>query len=454
MRIGHLVDGGQGFWVSFDPRGPTGYHTRYWDENNEPCNFTQLQGKVKVDKELELSNFTARKKTTANKPQILKQKLLIRKIYLQEGVLYEGNVEEIEAVQAEKDRLQGSRRKKAKLKSGITKNTTPKKPKIIEQNSKSIFDMFKDDACNLPTSPHTLKKLRASWKKLILVSMATSSRPVLHEYTMKDQSTANALGRRSMRIGKLMDSGQNFWVSYDKREKGDYPKYWNDDGKAMSSTALKGKIEYAKGLELSHFSAMKKTKANVPQNEKRKQLINKIYRQEGRLYEGDYAEIEAAQAAKHASSTGTRKKAGKATSKTTKVTKTPEDDSSSLLEKLYTDASSLPATEECVKRLQTAIWERTPKAVLPTTVLLQALGEAHATGKRNATSCIAYMRWQISRAESSAVPPEDGEDESSEEDEEEEEVEDDEEEDDDEDTEGYLAADEDNEETEGNEGDE
>ena len=98
---------------------------------------------------------------------MLKQKLLIRKVYLQGGALYEGNVDEIEAVQAEKDQLQGSRRKKAKLKSGITKNTTPKKPKIIEQDSKSILDMFKDDACNLPTSPHSLKKLRASWKKFL-----------------------------------------------------------------------------------------------------------------------------------------------------------------------------------------------------------------------------------------------------------------------------------------------
>ena len=167
MRIGHLVDGGQGFWVSFDGRGSTGYHTRYWNEAKEPCNFRQLQGKVKVEKELELSNFSSRKKTTANKPQILKQKLLIRKIYLQGGVLYEGNVDEIEAVQAEKDQLEGSRRKNAKLKSGITKNTTPKKPKIIEQDSKSILDMFKYDACNLPTSPYSLKKLRASWKKLL-----------------------------------------------------------------------------------------------------------------------------------------------------------------------------------------------------------------------------------------------------------------------------------------------
>ena len=49
------------------------------------------------------------------------------------------------------------------------------------------------------------------------------------------------------------------------------------DGRLTSSTVLKGKIEYAEGLELSHFSAMKKTKAQKPQKEKRKLLINKIY---------------------------------------------------------------------------------------------------------------------------------------------------------------------------------
>ena len=167
MRIGHLVDGGQGFWVSFDGRGPTSYHTRYWNDANEQCNFAQLQGKVEVDKELELSNFTARKKTTANQRQMLKQKLLIRKVYLQGGVLYEGNVDEIEAVQAERDQLQCSRRKKAKLMSGITKDTTPKKPKNTEQDSKSILDMFKDDACNLPATIQFAGRLREIIKQYL-----------------------------------------------------------------------------------------------------------------------------------------------------------------------------------------------------------------------------------------------------------------------------------------------
>ena len=188
--------------------------------------------------------------------------------------------------------------------------------------------------------------------------MASSSRSTLHSYSFRDQSTANARDRRSMLIGHLMDGGQGFWVSYDRRGDGEHPRYWKEKGEGMSLIALKGRIEYAEGLELSHFSAMKKTKAQKPQKEKRKQLINKIYRQGGVLYQGDYEEIEAAQAAKHASHTGKRDKAsGKVTRRTPKKTQQPKQDSGSLLKKLYTDAPSLPATEEFAKRLRAAMLE-------------------------------------------------------------------------------------------------
>lgn len=76
----------------------------------------------------------------------------------------------------------------------------------------------------------------------------------------------------------------------------------------------------------------------------------------GVLYQGDYEEIEAVQAAKHASHTGKHKKAsGKVKNKTPKKTQKPKQDSKLMLKKLYTDAPCLPATEGFAKRLRAAM---------------------------------------------------------------------------------------------------
>ena len=134
-------------------------------------NSSALKDKINYATGLELSRFSAMKKTRAHKPQREKQKLLIRKIYHQRGVQYEGDLENIEAIQADKDQKQGSKRKKAKLNSGKMKNATPRKTQKTKQDSDSILQQFRNDACNLPATPQFANRLRAIMRKNLLRCM-------------------------------------------------------------------------------------------------------------------------------------------------------------------------------------------------------------------------------------------------------------------------------------------
>ena len=95
-------------------------------------------------KGLELSRFSSMKGTTANQPQIEKLKKLLKKIYYQDAVQFEGDLEAIEAIAREKYQKQGSKRKKAKLDSGKTKNTTSRKSQNTKQVSKATLDQFEN----------------------------------------------------------------------------------------------------------------------------------------------------------------------------------------------------------------------------------------------------------------------------------------------------------------------
>ena len=200
-----------------------------------------------------------------------------------------------------------------------------------------------------------------------------------------------------------MDGGQGFWVSFDRRGESDHPRYWNDDGKLMNSSALKDKINYAEGLELSRFSAMKKTRAHKPQREKQRLLIRMIYHQEGVQYEGDLENIEAIQAAKNQKQGSKRKKAkldsGKMKNTTPRKTQKTKRDSDLILQQFRKDASNLPATPQFAKRLRAIMEKHLPDGPPPTAVIHAALQEAHAGDKDDACKTRPYMRWALDRDE-------------------------------------------------------
>ena len=137
-------------------------------------------------------------------------------------------------------------------------------------------------------------------------SSSSSSRAVIERYSMRDQATSTGSHRRSMLIGKLHD-GQGLWVSFDKRGDSYHPRYWNDASKSQSLVNLKGKVNFAKGLELSQFSSKKRANRQKPHQDKQKLLIRQVYHQGGVLHEGDLENVEALQAAKDEAATQRRK---------------------------------------------------------------------------------------------------------------------------------------------------
>ena len=157
------------------------------------------------------------------------------------------------------------------------------------------------------------------------MALSSPSRPVLHRYPLRDQSTANASNRQSMRIGQL-DDGQGLWVSFDKRGDSDHPRYWSEAGKMLSFVAQKGKVDLAQGLELSQFGSKRRTNKQKPHQDKQKLLIRQVYHQRGVLYEGDLEIIEALQAAKDRTAAQTRKNSKAKSGKTKKREEDSEDE--------------------------------------------------------------------------------------------------------------------------------
>ena len=218
---------------------------------------------------------------------------------------------------------------------------------------------------------------------------------------MRDQATSTGSRRQSMLIGKLHD-GQGLWVSFDKRGDSYHPRYWSEAGKNLSLMALKGKVDFAKGLELSQFSSKRRTNKQKPHQDKQKLLIRQVYHQGGVLYEGDLEMIEALQAAKDKTEKQRRKismaKSGKIQNTAPKKIRQIQNDSALSIEKFHINACSLPTTREFARHLRRQMLEHLTKTLPPTAVLLAALQHAHSANTADATTTPPYVQWQLREA--------------------------------------------------------
>ena len=236
--------------------------------------------------------------------------------------------------------------------------------------------------------------------------MSSTTPAVLHRYQLKDHSTSHASNRKSMRIGTLINGGQSYWVSFDKRGDGDQARYWNDAGDLLSHRNEKGNIEYAEGLQLSRFGTLKAAKKQTPQWKKQKLLINKIYHQDGVQFEGDLEIIEAVQAVKDEKQGSNRKKSklssGKTKNTTPRKTQKTAHDSDTILDQFRVNASALPATFQFAKKLQ-AIMRKQMGVTPPERVLLAALEEAHKEGNEDASRTRPWIKWTAGSANNANV---------------------------------------------------
>ena len=217
------------------------------------------------------------------------------------------------------------------------------------------------------------------------------TRKVLHTYQLRDQTGNSAPGRISMLIGTLKRTRKGIWVSFDKRlGMGDHTRYWNDDNTSSKYNDFHNDLQYEKGLELSLFSSRKKTKPQSIQKRNQKSLIQKIYHQEGRQYDGDLKDVEENQDSK-------RKRA--ITESTTsndkgmnKKTRRAEPNSDSLLELFRQNAQALSSTPDNLKKIRSLMVEEWANA-LPLEVLHESLQEAHSQGLSNACEASPYRKW-------------------------------------------------------------
>ena len=180
----------------------------------------------------------------------------------------------------------------------------------------------------------------------------------------------------------------------------------HDDDEWRSLKALEDEINYAEGLELTRFSAMKSTKVHRPQKKKQQLLIRKIYFQGGTQYQGDLEKVQATQADKDQKQGTKRTKAKPDSSKVKNTTprKTKKTSlNSTLIEQFTTDAPSLPTTPQFVKKLRAIIKKHEPSKTPPTDVLHQALQEAHSHNQQNATRTIPYMVWAMTKEKDYAL---------------------------------------------------
>ena len=211
-----------------------------------------------------------------------------------------------------------------------------------------------------------------------------------------------------MRVGTLGDEKEGVWVSYDGRAGGAHPRYWNQAGiKIISSKNEMDNIKWAKGLELSRFSSMKKTEAHQPQKEKLKKLLIRIYHQEGVQYEGDLEAIKVIEAEQHQKQGSKRKKAnldsGKIKNTTPRKSQNTKQDSKSILEQFQIDACNLAATPQFAKKLRAIMKKHVPNMTPPADVLHAALQEAHADCSDDATKARPFMTWSLNRTEHSKL---------------------------------------------------
>ncbi len=222
------------------------------------------------------------------------------------------------------------------------------------------------------------------------------TRKVLHTYQLRDQAGNSAPDRRSMLIGTLGRAQKGIWVSFDKRlGMGDHTRYWNDDNTSSKYDQFHNDLQYEKGLELSLFSSRKKTKPQSIQKRNQKSLIQKIYHQEGRQYDGDLKDVEENHAAKDQESKRKRAITESTTSNAkgmNKKTRRAEPNSDSLLGLFRENAQALSSTPDNLKKIHSRMVEEWANA-LPLEVLHESLQEAHTQGLSNACEASQYRKW-------------------------------------------------------------
>ena len=164
---------------------------------------------------------------------------------------------------------------------------------------------------------------------------------------------------------------------------------------AQSTTIFNTNLVYEKGLELSLFSSKKKTKPQSIQKKNQKALIQKIYHQGGKQYEGDLKDVEKNHAAKDQESKRKRAAADSSTSKdeeTNKRRRRADPNPNSLLELFRHNAQALSETPDNLKKIRTRMVEEWANA-LPLEILHDSLQEAHSQGLSNACEASPYRKW-------------------------------------------------------------
>ena len=218
---------------------------------------------------------------------------------------------------------------------------------------------------------------------------------ILHTYQLRDQAGNNAPARKSMLIGALGSTQKGVWVSFDKRPSmGDHTRYWNDNNTSTKYDDFNTNLVYEKGLELSLFSSKKKTKPQSIQKRNQKALIQKIYHQGGKQYEGDLKDVETNYAVKDQGSKRKRAAAESSTSKdkeTNKRTIRAGPNSNSLLELFRHNAQALSETLDNLKKIRSLMVEEWANA-LPLEMLHESLQEAHAQGLSSACEARPYHK--------------------------------------------------------------
>ena len=207
-----------------------------------------------------------------------------------------------------------------------------------------------DISSSLHTYPFT-----SNYQNFNMSSTSTSdasARPVIHTYTLRDQSGTNAPGRKSMLLGTTRTSKRSIWVSFDKRPQGDHTRYWSEDNKAVKYSDFNNHLVYTSGLELSRFTSKRKptskrkTTSQLAKKKNQKSLIQRVYNQGGKQYRGDLEAIEEDDEARRQQRK--KKKSRHPTSKKAKTTKNSTDKRVHLFQ---TDALQLTPTNDTAKHV-------------------------------------------------------------------------------------------------------
>ena len=173
---------------------------------------------------------------------------------------------------------------------------------------------------------------------------------------------------------------------------GDHTRYWNDDDTRLKYDDFQSNLIYEKGLELSLFGSKRVAKQQSVQKKNQKSLIQRIYHQGGKQYEGDLEEVK--------TNSMIKSQEGKRTRTLNKETTTAGPDPNSLLDLFRQNAQMVSETPANLQKIRSLMVEEWTNALveewtknLPLEVLHKSLQEAHAQGISNACEAGPYRQW-------------------------------------------------------------